>query len=199
MKVFGFVPVKGHSRRYPDKNFKGFCGETLISNTIYKLLEVVDMVYISSDTPYRAAQSLDGLEADPRIRYITRPTMLANDCTLQEDVVVDMINQIGAKENYNIILTQVTSPLWRVRTMATAVGVFEEHSYDTLVSTTFDYVPNGAFYIFNKKRFLENPKIYTENIGVYPMSADESIDIDYEYQHRIAEAICREHIHRGGV
>lgn len=54
------------------------------------------------------------------------------------------------------------------------------------------YRINGAIYIVNVKSFLENSNIYNKNSFAYIMTNNSSIDIDTEFDFRIAEFLMSE-------
>lgn len=212
LEVIGLIPVKSFSKRFPEKNFSEFCPETgfrgnLISNTIEKLVKArVDKIFISTDKPEKI---IGKKEYSPPAAYTelyvigrhTEETQEKPEITMNE-VVLDFIEHtkvgtpsfISGKlpDNYIICLCQVTSPNWSPHRLVYAISRMKQHK-KPVISVSPDFQPNGCFYVFTKGLFLECLDIYTSSNGIYltQLTWDESIDIDYYHQLRIAEAISR--------
>lgn len=189
LKIYGLIPLKSTSTRFPGKNFSKFCNTTLLDNTIKKLYDNVDYIFISTDIP-----NLIENKHDTKIFIVPRPGEFVTPDSTQDSVVKDFIDQIDRMNNddYIIILCQVTSPNWSSHRLKYAINKLKQHN-KTIISVSENYHPNGCFYIFTKDMFLEHNSIYNHDDGIYLISipSHESIDIDYEYQLRIAEAIQR--------
>lgn len=186
MKTIAIIPVRSNSKRFPGKNFSSFNGTTLIENTIAKLQKArVNDIIISTD----AIEKVIHLP----VMVMERPKELAQDDSKTEDVILDVINKIQAppEEDYIIILAQVTSPNWESYSLLYAINRLEDKKVDSVVSVSPDFKPNGCFYVIKKSTFLLHKKLYLSNMYLIDLSWKESIDIDFEYQLHIAEAIGR--------
>lgn len=53
------------------------------------------------------------------------------------------------------------------------------------------YYPNGSIYLSTVEAYLQTGTFFVEPLLVYPMPAERSFDIDYEYQFRIAECMIQ--------
>jgi len=189
MKTYAFIPAKSRSRRFPGKNTARFLSSTLLGHAVFKLRNMpqIDRVVISSDLIAATTYA----EGDPKIWDLNRPKELLQDDTPTEDVVMHLINRLQEPDDYTIVLSQVTSPLWSAESLGLALTIFNRHDYDSLIAVDPWFRPCGAFYIFRKERFLNDPRIFTQNINLYLLPEDECIDIDYEWQLHIATAIAR--------
>ena len=186
MKTIGIIPIRSGSKRFSGKNFSAFNGTTLIENTIGKLRKArIDNIIISTD----AIQKVISLP----VMVMERPYELTQDDSKIEDVILDVIKKIQApeKEDYIIVLAQITSPNWSPHSLIYAINRLEDKKVDSVVSVSPDYKPNGCFYVIKKSTFLLHKKLYLPNMYLVDLPWKESIDIDFEYQLHIAEAIAR--------
>lgn len=53
------------------------------------------------------------------------------------------------------------------------------------------YIPNGAIYILDTKLLRSKRTYYDDNTFAYIMSAEESVDIDYEFEFEMAEYLMK--------
>ncbi|MFZ0549043.1 MAG: acylneuraminate cytidylyltransferase family protein [Candidatus Promineifilaceae bacterium] len=56
------------------------------------------------------------------------------------------------------------------------------------------YHPNGAIYLATVSSFLREKTFFADPLLGYPMTAENSFDIDYPYQFRIAEILMQERL-----
>jgi CMP-N-acetylneuraminic acid synthetase len=197
MKTVAIIPIRSGSKRFPGKNFSKFNETTLIENTIDKLLRArIDNIIITTDT----LEKVHNLIYNPNtylnnITIIHRPKSLAQDRSKVEDVILHAIEKIEriipVEEDYIIILAQVTSPNWSPHVLTYALQRFEDKKVDSVISVSPNYMPNGCFYIIKKSTFLLYKKLFLLNMYLVKLDWEDSIDIDYEYQLHIAEALSR--------
>jgi CMP-N-acetylneuraminic acid synthetase len=201
MKKIAIIPLKSDSVRFPCKNFKYINNIPLVANTINKLYESgVDTVIVTTDKKLYAFNLVYDNLTNHRCQttyLFNRPDNLMGD-TKTELVVHDIIKEIDAnksiglnKKDYIIVLTQATSPLWNTEKLELALYKLETTDADSVISTSPDYKPNGCFYVFKKSTFLHNNKIFTDNSFLITMPWEESIDIDYEHELSISNALIR--------
>jgi len=202
MEKIAIIPIRKDSKRFIDKNFSNFKSTNLIMNTISKLIEAkIYLIYISTDVPETVLEHINHSQPckdfnKAIIFIINRPSDLALDDTKTEEVITHAISclykipKFEDKDNinYTIILCQVTSPLWSAHRLIH--GIEEHLSYKfPVISINPNYEPNGCFYIFTKEQFIENKGIYSSKMRFIEIPWNESIDIDHEYQLKIAESI----------
>lgn len=196
METVGIIPVKAHSVRFPDKNFKQIAGRYLINIAVQKLQQVCDEIFISTDAPDKVEKilmSTNKVTIRPEIKggYGSSPLVVKR--LIEEGTISDA--------GIRIILSQVTSPLWNIEQLRDALDFFESHypsSLVSLVAVTPDFKPCGAFYLirkdtFEKYRDLANP-LYNPETYLYTIGYASGIDIDYEHHLHIAEAIQKENV-----
>lgn len=196
MKTIGIIPVRSGSKRFPGKNFSLFNSNTLIKNTIDKLVKArIDEIYISTDAPDEVRTNvITPPAAFNKLYILDRPHDLAEDNSKIEDVILHIIEKIEdviSEEDYIIVLAQVTSPNWSPHSLIYAINRLEDKKVDSVISVSPDFKPNGCFYVIKKSTFLLHKKLYLPNMYLVDLTWKESTDIDFEYQLYIAEAIAR--------
>lgn len=199
MKHLGIILVRSGSKRFPNKNISSFNNTSLINNTINKLQKAgIDGIVISTDYPdiLEQWQLGKGLFLNSSILLCTeRPLELVQDDSKIEDVILDIIQRANPIDNYTedyiIILAQVTSPNWSPHRLTYAIHKLISGKYNSVISVSPDYKPNGAFYIIRKSTFLKYKKLYVPNMFLTKMPWEESTDIDFEYQLYIAESLSK--------
>ena len=202
MKKVAIIPLKDDSVRFPYKNFKSINGKPLLINTIDKLNEAnIDTVIVSTNS----MQKTNNIFKTKNINYHTsnaiyihdRPCNLIGD-TKTELVVHDVIKEINIRKDINlnnkdyiIVLTQATSPLWNPEKLKLALHELDTTDADSVISVSPDYMPNGCFYVFRKSTFLQSNKIFTDKSFLITMPWEESVDIDFEHELSISNALIR--------
>jgi CMP-N,N'-diacetyllegionaminic acid synthase len=107
-KVFAIVPARGGSKGLPGKNLALLDGATLLARAIRCALasRFVDRVVVTTDASDIAREAIaNGAEVP-----FLRPDELANDDTPSDAVVRHVIEQLGLREEW-LVLLQPTSPL----------------------------------------------------------------------------------------
>ena len=134
LKIVAVVPMRHHSQRVPQKNYREMAGKPLyhhILNTLNKCPEI-DRVVVDTDSEI----IIEGLRADfPQVMIIERPMALrANDVPMNDILLYDT-DQISA-ELY--LQTHSTNPLLRSETISDAIKSFQKQykKYDSLFSVT---------------------------------------------------------------
>jgi len=215
-KVAALVPIKDHSERVKEKNFRHFCGKPLYHHITHALDRVyaVDKIIIDTDSP-RVISEAPTLSH--KVQVIERPAELCGDHISTNRIFEYDLSQTEA-DIY--IQTHVTNPILKAETIAKALGEFVsiEDDYDSLFSVnkyqsrfymhdgtavnhdpenlirTQDLQPiyeeNSCLYVFTKESFKQKGR----RIGVKPFMfvtpPIESIDIDDEFTFRIAELLA---------
>lgn len=201
MKKVAIIPLKSDSVRFKEKNFKYINNIPLIANTVNKLYESgVDTVIVTTDKTLYAFNliydNLTHLRCQTTFLF-ERSNKLMGD-TKTELVVHDIIKEIDARKSiglsdkdYIIVLTQVTSPLWNPERLELAFYKLNDGNADSVISVSPDYMPNGCFYVFKKSTFLQSNKIFTDKSFLITMPWEESVDIDFEHELSISNALIR--------
>tara|TARA_B100001059_G_C17734243_1_gene527920 strand:+ start:223 stop:885 length:663 start_codon:yes stop_codon:yes gene_type:complete len=213
-KFLFVVPARGGSQRLPGKNIRIFNGKPLIFWTLEqaKRLNNYGNVVVTSDCNL----ILKKCSIYKDIILFKRPKYLSTDKASLIDVVKHLIKKLQFKES--ILLLQPTSPLRRdvdiikgikmIDKGAEAVMSQSQLQYNTKKINLNDknknfkplnkksiplYAPNGAFFGATYKWLLKNSSFYVKSVKTYEMPLERSIDIDYEYQFKMAEFFLQKH------
>ncbi len=201
MKKVAIIPLKSDSVRFKEKNFKYINNIPLVANTINKLYESgVDTVIVTTDkTLYTFKLIYDNLThfKCQKTFLFERSDNLMGDAKTElvvHDIIkeIDAIKSIGLDDkDYIIVLTQVTSPLWNPEKLKLALHKLDTTDADSVISVSPNYMPNGCFYVFRKSTFLQINKIFTDKSFLITMPWEESVDIDFEHELSISNALIR--------
>ena len=214
-RIVALVPIKEHSARITEKNFKEFCGKPLyqhILNTLERTY-AVDEVLIDTDS-HRVMHEAPALFR--KVKVIERPEELRGDFVSMNKIIAHDTNIIDA----DIYLqTHATNPLLKAETIAKALKAFtEDEEHDSLFSVnayhsrfftadgepvnhdprnlirTQDLPPvfeeNSCLYIFTKESFNNTVRRIGRNPRMYETPKVESIDIDDLFAFRLAELLA---------
>jgi CMP-N-acetylneuraminic acid synthetase len=215
-RVAAIVPIKDHSERVKEKNFREFSGKPLYHHIIDTLDRVyaVDEIYIDTDSP-RVLQEAESLSA--KVRIIKRPDRLLGDHTSVNLILQHDVENIDA-DIY--VQTHATNPLLRPETIADALNKFleVEDDHDSLFgvnvfqsrfylsdSTPVNHDPeelirtqdlppvyeeNSCIYVFTEESFNKHARRIGDKPFMFATPPIESTDIDDEFTFRMAELLA---------
>lgn len=209
-RLAALVPMKGHSERVPNKNLREFNGRPLchwILNTLRATPEV-DKLAVNTDSSEIAAEAKTF-----GATVIDRPERLRGDQVPMNDII---LNDVCAIDADLYLQTHCTNPLLRPSTISEAVSTFlEDDECDSLFSVTphqtrlWDqdcepinherdqlqrtqdlepvYEENSNIYIFTQGSVENRENRIGDHPKMFPMQAEETIDIDQPIDFRLAE------------
>lgn len=225
-RIIALLPMKLHSERVPDKNFKDFCGKPLFRWILDTLLAVpaIDLVLINTDA--RERLEAKGLEESDRLKFVERPAELCGDLVSMNRIIeYDVAHH--AADLY--LMTHTTNPLLRRETIETALARYAEqvpasadslftvtkiqtrfydkagrplnHDPDNLVRTQ-DLEPwfeeNSNLYLFSRESFAATGARIGRRPAMLETAPFESTDIDTPSDWALAEALVA-HYRKSGV
>jgi CMP-N-acetylneuraminic acid synthetase len=134
MTLIALVPMRHHSQRVPEKNFRPLGGKPLYQYIIESLLACpeIDRILVDTDSP----PIMDGLRRQfPQVTVLERPEHLRADETPMNEVLLYDTAQAPA-DFY--LQTHSTNPLLRPETISHAIRTFLANfpAYDSLFSVT---------------------------------------------------------------
>ena len=215
-KVIALVPIKEHSERVKEKNFREFCGKPLFHHILHTLDRVyaVDAIVVDTDSPRIMAEAP---ALSHKIEVIERPEELRGDYVSTNSIFEYDLSQTQA-DIY--IQTHTTNPLLKAETIAKAIGEFiaNEDEYDSLfgvnqyqsrfytedgVAVNHDpdnllrtqdlppmYEENSSLYVFTQESFAKRKHRIGCKPLMYATPRVESMDIDDEFTFRITELLA---------
>jgi len=135
MKTVCVIIARGGSKGIPNKNIINFCGQPLISWTIYqaKKSSLINDIWVSSDSK-KILQIAEKLN----VKTIKRPENISSDRSSSEEAWLHALNFIEQKEKIEIdlLLTpQVTSPLREFEDFDRAISKIIHSGADSLFSS----------------------------------------------------------------
>ncbi len=216
-RISALVPMRHHSQRVPEKNFRLLAGKPLFHHILLTLLDVpeIDDIFVDTDSPVIR----DGVKENfPQINIIDRPEELRADEVSMNRIIAYDMSIIGA-DLY--LQTHSTNPLLGAGTLSRAIQAFNENrsEFDSLFSVTrlqtrlYDqsgrainhnpgeliqtqdlaplYEENSCIYLFTEAGLKENG----HRIGISPylfeISAEEAWDIDTPLDFEIVEFLMK--------
>jgi CMP-N-acetylneuraminic acid synthetase len=216
-KVTALIPIKEHSERVKNKNFRPFNGKPLYHHILetFEKTYAVDAVIIDTDS-YIVIN--EAPKIFPKVITFDRPVELRGDFVSVNKIIEYDIQKIKS-DIY--IQSHATNPLLKAETIALALKKYievEENDYDSLFSVnsfqsrfykkngeainhnpeellrTQDLEPvfeeNSNFYIFTEESFKKKNRRIGLKPYMYEMSKIEAIDIDDEFSFKLAEILA---------
>jgi len=213
LKIVALVPMRHHSVRVPEKNFRLIAGKPLYHYILSNLLKVkeIDEIVVNTDSE----KIIEGIEINfPSIKIIHRPENLCADTVPMNEILLHDVDKIDA-DLY--LQTHSTNPLLRTVTISNAINQLVNHmpAYDSLFSVTKlhtrfwdqlsrpinhnpsillrtqDLPPifeeNSCIYLFQKKTLVEHRNRIGERPLMYEIDRSEAFDIDEELDFLLAD------------
>ncbi|WP_379968509.1 cytidylyltransferase domain-containing protein [Epilithonimonas sp. UC225_85] len=221
-KTIAFIPVRGGSKSIPLKNIKEFCGKPLVYWNIKALEDTpsIDKIIIATDSvEIEDAVKSFGFK---KTEIYKRSVENSQDTSSTESVMLEYLNQSGSDNDDVFLLVQATSPLTQTKDFSSALEVYNNSDYDSLLtgvrfkrffwnedgtSKNYDYqnrprrqdfqgefLENGAFYINKIGNVLKYKNRLSGKIGLFEMEEFTSFEIDEPDDWVIAEQLMKRHI-----
>jgi len=215
--ITALVPMRHHSQRVPQKNYRLIAGKPLYAHILSTLMDCPEISQIVVDTDSDVI--LTGLKSDfPDIVRILRPEELSGDTVSMNDVLMHDVNQAPA-DLY--LQTHSTNPLLKAQTISNAIKAFREDKdgHDSLFSVTRlqtrlwdentqplnhdphellqtqDLPPvfeeNSCIYLFTGENLKARDNRMGEKPFMFEIDPLEALDIDEEYDFQMAEVMLQ--------
>ncbi len=217
-KMIAIIPARGGSKGIPRKNIKLLSGKPLIAYVIETAINsrYIDDVIVSTDDE-EIAEISKIYGAD----IIMRPHVLAEDHTPLDPVIHHAVTTVEREEGiyYDYVLTiQPTSPLLQTITLDNMIEEIVRDGYDTLMSVKAEnrlfwikkdaqfsplykerknrqyldpiYRETGAV-VISKRAILSEYNRIGENISLFKLPDEETVDIDDYQDWETAESLLR--------
>jgi CMP-N-acetylneuraminic acid synthetase len=212
MKVTALLPLKKRSERLPGKNFLELGGMPLfcqIAKTLNQVPAIDEICIYASDEIFSSIAQEHFLP----VKQVDRSTDLDQDETSITSVISAFCQQSDADI---IVLAHATSPFITKETISTCVKAVVEKKNDSAfvaiamqkfawfneiplnyrlsesLPRTQDLQPliieQSGIYVFSRVKFLENLSRIGNNPYIHIVSEFEGLDIDDEFDYKIAKA-----------
>lgn len=217
-EIVALLPMKAHSERVKNKNFRLFNGKPLFRWTLDSLLSVKQISKVIINTDARQILAENGLTQTERIIIRDRKPEICGDFVSMNLIIKDDIENVPG-DIY--LMTHTTNPLLSAGTIKQALKAFNRESSANNIDSLFTvnrfqsrfYDKNGMPVNHNPDKLIrtqdldpmyeENSNLYifTKNsydaanarIGKKPLMFEtpylESIDIDDQKSWDLAEAV----------
>jgi len=216
MEITGIVPMKGNSERVPGKNLRPIAGRPLFEWVLEALIDArrVDHVFVDTDSE-KIADEVTARFPDVGIHI--RPVELHGDLVPMHDIVAHLASVLPGDA---FLQTHATNPLLTSTTIDKAIEAYEaDEEHDSLMAVTprqtrffwedgrpvnhdpavllrtQDLPPlmeeNSNIYIASKDFILKTGRRVGPKALLFPMSAEESQDIDEEIDFYVAECLLK--------
>ena len=218
MQILAVIPARGGSKGIPKKNIRLMYGKPLISYSINnaKNSHYITDVFVTTDSD-EIAEVAEEYGAE----VIKRDESLSSDLVTLDPVIYHAKNCAEKIKNkkYDVVVTlQPTSPLLKVATLDNGIEYFIKGNFDTVISVINkphlswgkkenkivplykerknrqelppQYFETGAFLIAKSDAVKINTRI-GENVSVFEVPEEESIDIDDKNDWLLTENIMK--------
>ena len=217
MTVAAFVPMRHHSVRVAEKNFRLMNGKPLYHYIMETLLSVpeIDQVVVDTDSPV----VIEGLAKDfPTVKTLLRPEALRADDVPMNEILMYDTSQIKADW---YLQTHITNPLLKASSISAALQALQAKSYmyDSLFSVTevkkryWDqlgrpinhnqnillrtqdlppiYEENSCIYVFTREVLEKKHTRIGDRPLLFPIDPREAQDIDDMYEFKLTELMMK--------
>jgi len=177
IKIAALVPMRHHSQRVPEKNYRTLGGKPLFHHILSTLKGVPEIINIFVDTdspPIKAGIK----QFFPSVQVIDRPENLCADDVSMNRIIAYDLSLIQA--DY-FLQTHTTNPLLKSQTISRAINTFleEQEKHDSLFSVTRLqtrlYDRDGKPVNHNPAELIQTqdlPPLFEENSCIYLFSKD---------------------------
>lgn len=217
-RIVALVPMRHHSQRVPEKNYRDLGGKPLFHHILSTLLQVpeINEIYVDTDSP----PIKTGIkESFPSIHVIDRPPQLcANDESMNRIISYDL--SLIQADYY--LQTHSTNPLLKGQTISRAINTFldNKEDYDSLFSVTrlqtrlYDgegnavnhnpaeliqtqdlpplFEENSCLYLFSKDNLEKNGHRIGSSPYLFEITPEEAWDIDTLLDFKIVDILMKE-------
>lgn len=214
-RVAAIVPMRHNSERVPGKNYRLLGGMPLYRHVVHslRLVPEIDEIVIDTDSP---TVMDDAREIFPDVTLLSRPEHLRDGAIAMNDVLLNTLRQIDVDV---VLQTHSTNPFLSAASLQKALHAFAANdevdsvfgvtrlqarlwSKDTkpvnhdpaLLLRTQDldpiYLENSCFYVFTPHSLAETGNRLGPRPMMVEVPAREAIDIDDEWDFRVAEAVA---------
>ncbi len=214
MKILVIIPARSGSKGIPQKNIKFLHAKPLIYYAIKNANSIENAdIFVSTDS-IDIAHIAETLNCN----YLMRHKHSDDMATIDDVAVYELKNLFKKGKQFDVVITlQPTSPLLQKETLQNALKYFLEKNLTSLVSAVekrhlswkkstngFEklyknrvnrqeleaiYEENGAFVICKAEYLLQNDTRISKDVELYPISENESVDIDTKDDWVLAENI----------
>ena len=219
-KIVALVPMRHHSVRVPQKNYRLLAGKPLFHHILTTLLAIQEISTVAVDTD--SEEIAAGIQKHfPSVQVLQRPEHLSADTVPMNEILMHDTSLLPA-DFY--LQTHSTNPLLRSETIAAAINALlaTYPAYDSLFSVTrlqkrlWDglarpinhnpaillrtqdlppiYEENSCLYIFNRATLLARRNRIGDRPLMFEVDPGEAWDIDEEHDFIVVNALLQQRL-----
>lgn len=223
-KITALVPMRHHSQRVANKNFRPLAGRPLFYHIIDSLLACSEITQVVVDTDSQPI--MQGMQQIfPDVHILQRPEYLRGDTVSMNEVLLYDTSQV---ESDYYLQTHSTNPLLRPQTISRSIQAFisKTPEFDSLFSVTrlqvrlWDqyghainhdpnvllqtqdlppvYEENSCLYIFSRQTLVSRKNRLGERPLMFEIDRAEAWDIDEELDFSITEFLLQQRLQQKG-
>ncbi|MDD5370410.1 MAG: acylneuraminate cytidylyltransferase family protein [Anaerolineaceae bacterium] len=215
--IIALVPMRHHSERVPEKNFRPLAGIPLYQHILRTLEQVpeIEQTVVDTDSPVIAAGIANHF---PRVRVIERPENLRPDDVSMNEILLHDVSMVSGDW---YLQTHSTNPLLRAETISRAIHAMlkDYPAHDSLFTVTrlltrlWDgqgrpvnhdpnvllrtqdlppmYLENSCLYMFQPGTLQTRRNRLGERPLMFEISSEEAWDIDNLLEFEIADFLAK--------
>ena len=200
MKILCTICMRSGSKGVKNKAYRKINGFPLFYYTlsVAQKSKLFDEIVISTDSK-KIAKMCKKYNANI---FFLRSTNLSKDNTPKIDVIKDAL--LKAEKYYDkkfdcIFDLDITSPLRKISDLKDAYEVFKKNNKVYLLKKTKSYFSrqkapkvfdmNASIYIWRRNILINNNSLFLKNTHTYEMPEERSIDIDTEFDLKVAKLL----------
>lgn len=219
-RIAALVPMRHHSQRVPEKNYRDLGGKPLFHHILSTLQQVpeINEIYVDTDSSPIKAGIKDSF---PSVQVIDRPEHLCADDISMNRIIIYDLSLVQA--DY-FLQTHTTNPLLKGQTISRAINTFLEkgETHDSLFSVTrlqtrlYDsdgnavnhnpveliqtqdlsplFEENSCIYLFSKDSLEKNGHRIGNSPYLFEIDSQEAWDIDTKLDFKIVEILMNKNI-----
>jgi hypothetical protein len=179
------IPARAGSQRIPGKNIKDFHGKPIIAYSIElaRESELFDRIIVSTDGE-DIARVAEQYGADVH----QRPSELARDEVGTQEVVGEVLRDLGVHENLDVCALYATSPLLTLEDFLAGEWLLTHGDVCCTYSIDIKGEPTGGFYFAPAWFFMdEGWDPYEQGVGMYTSDMDINDMVDWTLAEKIYE------------
>ena len=219
-KIVALVPMRHHSVRVPQKNYRLLAGKPLFHHILTTLLAIQEISTVAVDTD--SEEIAAGIQKHfPSVQVLQRPEHLSADTVPMNEILMHDTSLLPA-DFY--LQTHSTNPLLRSETIAAAINALlaTYPAYDSLFSVTrlqkrlWDglarpinhnpaillrtqdlppiYEENSCLYIFNRATLLARRNRIGDRPLMFEVDPGEAWDIDEEHDFIVVNSLLQQRL-----
>lgn len=165
MTVIAVIPARIGSKRIPRKNLKPLCGKPLVSYSVDRVIDsqLIDHTVVSTDSDEilkivedYGKDTIEGVKRDPQF---------ARDTSSTEDVLLNIADLKGLKDEDAIVTLHPTSPFRSRGLIDSCIRLYLDNDLDSVLTVAQKKIRMGKLDNAGRFVFLEDYSPYMHQVS----------------------------------